>query len=226
LAKQIILLGDTEVGKTTTLGAAFSNLDLWSTINLAESNSAIEEISQTFFELSQRGSTEPTSLKHIDFNLKLKNNTEVNIRDVKGGLLWNVKAANDDLQFNQVSVALFFLEWKSPKITSQINAISGVLPLLASAKKGLVFTKCEKHLSADDEAWESKEGWWQIDPSLHSNRGLLESFHDKVWCISNIGFHGDTGFPSLLLGDFGQHIPFKINPINASKPLFWALQNV
>jgi len=170
--------------------------------------------------------TAPTSKNHIDFNLKLTNNTEVNIRDIKGGLLGDVKAANNDLQFKQVSVALFFLEWKSPKIRSQINAIKGIFHLLSEAKKGLVFTKCEKYLSAGDKAWESGLGWWEIDPSLHPNRRLLESFHDKVWCISNIGYDPKTGFPSLLLGDFGQHIPYEINPINASKPLAWALQNV
>jgi len=47
LPKQIILLGDTEVGKTTTLGAAFDDLDL-GMINKTESIDAIIEISQTF----------------------------------------------------------------------------------------------------------------------------------------------------------------------------------
>jgi hypothetical protein len=90
----------------------------------------------------------------------------------------------------------------------------------SASPNGLAITKCERGLDTDDPHWLAPLGWWEEHPCWLPYRGVLRFFGNRVWPTSAYGFDRD-GRPACLLGEFGQLMPYNIQPKNVAVPFRW-----
>ena len=58
---------------------------------------------------------------------------------------------------------------------------------------------------------------------MASQSRVIERFGDAVWACSAFGFQGRLGLPAVMLGEFGQLLPFEIEPRGVHGALDWVL---
>lgn len=226
----VMFWGETQVGKTSLfatafcgeegekLASAFSTFDREKNFhNLARLN-ALFQVLKAGQKIEATGDERPHN-----FELAFSDRKNIVFQDIKGSLVgeWN---HNDIIkkEVEEADVLLCVIQWKSPFLIRELNAIYSILPYCKN-KIGLIFTKAEKGLAHDDPAWNAELGWWRSLDWLQDKSGLLEHFEERIWPVSCYGFQED-GTPSLSLGEFGQLIPYNIKPKNVLAPIIWSIQ--
>ena len=126
------------------------------------------------------------------------------------------------------SVILFLLEWGAWQrdIEGQMAAIRNAWFYCDGRPIGLVFTKCERDIDRLDRAWLGEQGWWRMSKELEDYENVLNRFGDAVWATSSFGFDSTHGRPAVILGEFGQFLPYRIKPRNVHQPFEWALRQL
>ncbi len=226
-SRTLLLWGDTQVGKTTLLTTTFGPCaDRITAVDRVKSAKAISALYPGLRRLRTQRLTQATSVYHIDVELVLGNGQLVRLRDVQGGITRLVNEDHVIERLKGASVVLFLMEWKARDIENQINAVRGAWEHSMNAQRGLVFTKCETDLDLDDEAWNGRRDWWQIDEGLAPYRDVVGRFGTAIWPTSSFGFDNDTGYPAVVLGEFGQPLPYRIQPFKVHRPFEWAFQQM
>lgn len=225
--RTLLLWGDTQVGKTTLLTTAVGPCaDCISAIDRGRSAKALASLYPELRRLRTQRLTQATSSYHIDLELVLRDGKPARVRDVQGGITRSVHEDHVAERLSGASVVLFVMEWKARDVENQLNAIRGGWDYSQGARRGLVFTKCETYLDEDDEAWDARPGWWEEDEGLAPYYDLIARFGPAVWPTSSFGFDKDTGYPAVILGEFGQPLPYRIRPLNVHRPFEWAFEQM
>lgn len=228
----VMLWGDTQVGKTTLLTTALYGPRagrLEAVVDRGRSASALAStLLPHWRRLSRNLWIQPTSQDFIDIPLVTKSGNNLRLRDVRGGLSRQLEspAVLAELERDRPDAYLFLLEWDSRDLGNQMLAVTGALDLCGDRPRGLVFTKCERTLDEGDPCWRGEARWWRAQPALAPHAHVLESFGEAVWACSAYGYHAATGQPAVLLGEFGQLMPYQIAPQGVSEPFDWLLDRL
>lgn len=226
---RIVMWGDTQTGKSTLLSAAFCGRpDLGvKGIDMAASTHAISTHLLPAWQRMANGlPVLETAQTRFAIQLVAEGGGEVVLEDVRGGI---TQAMNEDEHRRVLSEAdgvVVLVQWRSPNQVAQFHAIDAAYELLRQRPRALVFTKCELdvEISADDERWTGPVGaWWDRVDWVTIGGGMRQRlralFGDEIFLSSAVGYREGQGAPALLLGEFGQLIPYGPSPVNAARPL-------
>lgn len=223
----LLLWGDTQVGKTTFLTTALGLcVDELAAIDRMKSARALSGLFPDVRKLRTQRLTQPTAVLHIDLEIDLAEGRRVRVRDVQGGITRSVQEQSVAERVEDADVILFLVEWRARDIENQMNAIFGAWNLSERARRGLVFTKVEMHLEEGDPPWQALPHWWNSEEWLRPYEAMLQKFGEAVWPISNYGYDSNTGYPAVILGEFGQELPYRIKPCNVHRPFQWAFEHL
>lgn len=216
----ILIWGDTQVGKSTLLTTALMADDSGLTgIDRAQSARAIATtVVPQYQRLSACHWVSPTVRQPIDIDLVTTAGTPIRLRDVPGSLTRDIHLPDVQQRLMESSAVLYLVEWNAQDLNRQMAAIRSTWRLLDGKPQALAITKCERGLTMEDEAWQCAPGWWRRGRWL--NHGdLLEQFGSAVFPTTAYGYHFDTGLPALIIGEYGQLLPFGFRPRGVGEPL-------
>jgi hypothetical protein len=228
----VLLWGDTQVGKTTLLTTALYARQEGRLADLVDRTRSAPALASTLLphwrRLSRSLWTQPTAQDFIDIPLITNSGNTLRLRDVRGGLS---RQLEDPVVLRELTAAapdayLFMLEWGTRDLNNQLLAVTASLDLCGDRPRGLVFTKCERAFDEGDRCWRGGPGWWRTHPALLPHAHVLDGFGDAVWPCSAYGYHQRLGQPALLLGEFGQLMPFEIQPVGVNDPFDWVLDRL
>ena len=228
----VLLWGDTQVGKTTLVTTALYARQEGRLADLVDRGRSAAALTSTLLPHWRRLSkclwVQPTGQDFIDIPLVTKSGNALRLRDVRGGLSRQLEepAVLGELTARPPDAYLFLVEWGTRDLNNQMLAVSGALDVCGDRPRGLVFTKCERTFAEGDRAWRGATGWWRGEPGLAAYEPLLASFGDAVWPCSAYGYHARLGQPALLLGEFGQLMPYEIQPVGVNDPFDWVLDQL
>lgn len=226
-ARVLLLWGDTQVGKTTLIVTALGpSVDTIGVIDRLKSAKATGALFADLQRLRTQRLTGGTTQSHVDVDLWLSDGRCVRVRDIRGGLTRVVDKDHVIERLTGASVVLFVVEWKARDVENQFNAIRGAWDHLLGAKCGLVFTKCETDFKKEDRAWKGENGWWKEFGWLGAYHEVVSRFGEAVWPTSSVGYDLRTGYPAVILGEFGQLLPYHVCPLNVHAPFDWAFRQI
>jgi len=218
---QLLLWGETQVGKTTLLATGLlAEPDRLPSINWSASSAAVQENLLARWNRLKRNRLVDATVAPASFTLELRNGNTLGIRDIRGSM--SREPAKEDY-FARPGMAqgvLFVTEWEGADIAAHMVAIEAALPFCQEQCTGLAITKCERGLDTDDPHWHNPLGWWREHECWQPHASLLERFGERVWATTAYGFDVD-GRPNCLLGEFGQILPYQIRPRNVWAPFGW-----
>jgi GTPase SAR1 family protein len=222
----ILLWGSTNVGKTSLLTLALKSSEVSKLkLDLQRSAGALRALNWRYDRLRTQLPMEPTSEGYVDLELTAGDGGRFRICDVRGGITHHVDTDAVD-RIQSAAVVLFFVAWGTRDIEKQLRAVRAGAALCLDKPRGLVFTKCETKLDEHDPCWAAPAGWWQCDPELVPYADVLSGFGDSIWPTSCFGYHEVTGYPAVILGEFGQPMPWQIHPRQVHRPFEWALREI
>lgn len=228
----IVVWGETQVGKTSWLATALYERDsFWDLIDQGKSAVALRNTVFPHWNRLRTGmNIESTSEDKIDIDLVTTEDNQIRLRDIRGQLVHELHTqAVQERLIGDVDGFLFFVWWRSSALDRQINAIDAILPFLNGRPSALIFTKCEADLGAESEEWLGEPGWWRTDSRLQRFASTIEKFGERVWPVSAFGYcqeDGASDWPAMIMGEFGNTIPFGIGPQNVAAPLHWILKEL
>jgi hypothetical protein len=152
--------------------------------------------------------------------LTLRNGNRLTVRDIRGGDSREPFGVVGNPANEVPQGVLFVTEWEGLDIAQHFAAVEAALPLCRGRKVGLALTKCEKELDAEDPGWRGVEGWWREHDCWRPYEAVLGRFGRQVWATSAYGYDED-GRPACLLGEFGQVMPYQVEPRNVAAPFAW-----
>ncbi len=230
--KQLLLWADTQVGKTAYLTTALCRSlpgQRPRQIDPGRSAAALARTLMPNWRRLRHGlSVPPTSEETIDLELESLGGTRICVRDIKGQLTREVHQPAVAERLDQAQAVLFLVEWGSRSLNQQLLAIESALDFCGGKPIALAFTKCELGLPEDHEAWSPlrQDGWWRREASWSENAAVLERFGGAAWPTSAYGYDPRTGLPAAILGEFGQLIPFRVNPKGVVAPIEWIFERL
>jgi biotin carboxyl carrier protein len=231
LAKTVTLLawGSTQVGKTSLFAAGlWLAWERFATIDRVASRASVESTLMPNARFLLNNTLMPaTSDDVFRIELSFKSGRKLVLTDVRGGLTNAAEAPLARETLDGASAVLFVAEWGNPELPRQIQAVREPLQNLLDTGRPavLAFTKCEAHLAADDPAWRlngpaPEKGWWRGRTTLgRADEELLDRLN-AVWPTSVYGYD-DNKRPACLLDEFGELIPFNIQPKNVTEMFLW-----
>jgi hypothetical protein len=221
----LLLWGETQVGKTTLLAtgllarpAELPEID-WTAGHEGDGR---EKVLGHWHRLRRNQLIEPTS-RETSLTLTLRNGNRLRVRDTRGGDSrepFGVVANPAGLAGETPQGVLFVTEWEGLDVARHMAAVEAALPLCRGRKVGLAFTKCEKELDPEDPGWRGGLGWWREHECWRPYATVLGQFGRQVWATSAYGYDPD-GRPACLLGEFGQLMPYQVDPYNVAAPFAW-----
>lgn len=242
------LWGDTNVGKTMLLSAAFGDLkgrsEAFPLIDFGHEGSRIEHYIR-HFRLMKRGSmVNPTSADWKDSTIVLdlvtKNGRRIAVRDIQGSS-W--RGFTDDQRralASDTDAILFLVAWNADTLEPRLDAVHDLLDHVRSHvtdhRAGLVFTQCDRALPLQLHrfAWADVmqtaallkndvvrrlREYQQRYEADHGHDFFRNHFDDRIWFTSAWGC-ADTSeqWSASVLTDFGDCLPCHIHPVQVREP--------
>lgn len=222
---RILLWGDTQTGKTSLVSAAFC-ADPSKAPRDVDMRASHAEISRHLFHnfnsMNQGRPVPATQETSVHVTLTDTAGQPLVIEDIRGGIIQTIEDEDVRQILEGADAYLVLIEWQGQNRNEQLNAIRGAWNMLAHKPRALVFTKCDRDatLRPDDPIWDKPaEEWFQRVDWLRPYHNLLALFDNHIFLSSAVGYHEESGEPALLLGEFGQLIPFRVRPRNVVEPL-------
>lgn len=235
--RTLLLWGNRAVGKTSVLAAGllhdptrfgppFPAID-WP----ASAQSLKESVEAEYARLRSNVLVVPTTDRQgIRTELTFRGGRRLVVQDVRGGLTQEPPGEEASGFLAAASAVLFVLEWASPDQSRQLLAVEQALFRAAPGRPaGLAFTKCERDLDPGDPAWDVEPAtgapadprWWAGRQAVTRDAArVLDRLAGPVWPTSVYGYNQDDR-PACLLDEFGELIPFGIQPRNVADVLGW-----
>jgi hypothetical protein len=228
-ARRLLLWGDERAGKTTLLAAALYGGGESRLARMVDRESSAGSLNTallpTWRRVARGLGALPTGQDAVELVLGLRDGGSLVVRDVRGSLARRLDEVGviEEFRAARADAVLLVLEWDGRDLTDRMTAVTAALDLIGSRPHGLAITKCERALAETDRRWFTGAGWWRDVGDLARHGGVLERFGDAVWPCSAYGYHREQGVPAVLLGEFGQLIPFEVRPVGVAEPFDWAL---
>lgn len=218
-AKKLLLWGETQVGKTTLLASGLlSRTDELPGVDWEASIESVEGVlRERWLRLCKNMPILGTAWRE-DVQLTFKNGEQLVVSDVQGGMTGETHQPDVQKLLKEADGILVVMEWQPQNLASQMNAVEVATGLFANRVLGLAFTKCERAFSAGDPCWSnSSEDWWRKKHEYERYDHILSRFGSAVWPTSAFGYDDDHR-PACVLGEFGQVLPYQVEPRNVRLP--------
>jgi hypothetical protein len=222
---KLLLWGDSQVGKTSLIAAAFFSQDSDPRLAAIDFEGARASktgavLFESWRELRSNRLVSPTVEPIVDLRLPLTTGGSLVVRDIKGG----TTQQEDVNQIRQDASAIFFLlEWAAKDLNAQLLAMENLLSFTERIVRAVVFTKCEQGLTWNDRRWLGETDWWRTAPEWDAFAMKIGRFK-KVFPTSAYGYLDGGPRPAVILGEFGQVLPFMIRPKGVVEPFAWLLE--
>ncbi len=239
------LWGDTAVGKTMLLAAAFGDpiarMTAFPNIDFGHPETDLSTF-EKYYRLMRRGAhlggTSHTSdLDQLMLRVAAKDTGKViGVRDIQGRMWEEFDQKERNKLASDTMATLFVVAWDATQIERRLAAVSTLLqnlPDQVSANRvGLVFTQFDRakiqtssnrSLSEllNAEAWKNKEPVVQsLNTYLRTYPSFFEQwFGTRIWLTSAWGYGGSgEKYSASVLTEFGDCLPCHIQPRNVTEP--------
>lgn len=234
MQKLIQIWGETQVGKTTLLSSAlFAEPEALPWIDRARSSDILTKLQQHWQQLRMNQLAPGTAEDLVDTQLFLHPNPadleSIVLRDMRGGDVRKLKEVEIHQRIEQADGILFLVAWDGQDLVRQIHAMETVIAHFHQPFRFLCLHKAEQALNPtrDAQAWQGQGGWWRHYQPWKDYCRLLERFaEDAILPTSAYGYdphHPER--PACLLGEFGNYLPYNVQPINVARPLAWFMKS-
>ena len=226
MAKRILIWGSTRVGKTALLATAlFSGAPELSVLSgKSEGGALYTRLFEAWLRLSRNQFVPATSVDENVIGFRISEQQQVELVDVRGRLATSLGVEQGARELLASADAVLFLaEYESPEQQIQMNAIQAAVVGHEKRPMAFALTKCEVRLRHEDPVWDAHPGWLRNTPFYRNHSRLLQYFHDSAWPTSAFGYAEPERLPAIILGEFGQSLPFRIQPRNVALPLAYLL---
>jgi hypothetical protein len=231
-AGELLLWGETQVGKTTLLATGLlAHPDrlpriVWPVGSEGKEDEKArvkEVVMKHWMALGLNQPTEATAAV-MELELPLANSNKMTVRDIRGGMTRNPFDEDVPRPWETHGI-LFVVEWEGKDVARHMNVVQTILPMCRGQKMGLAITKCDRGLDAHDPHWDAPPGWWREHACWRPYARVLEAFGAQVWPTSAYGFDAD-GRPACLLNEFGKVLPYRVAPRKVEVPFRWFFQEL
>lgn len=228
-SRVLLVWGDTQVGKTALLTVAFNgSFDselVAAGLDVARSVESIHQAYGHSWRALRENQPTAATAQVNDTEIVLANGRAILLRDIRGGdVRRDHEPAIMSRLYQGADVALFLVDPTAATLGRQFAQVSAPLRLFSQRPRGLVFTKCELLLEEYHSAWNADRDWWRAVPRLAPHEALIGQFGPAVWPTSAFGYH--DGHPAVILGEFGELLPYQINPKGVLEPFKWMFQQL
>jgi hypothetical protein len=218
----IILWGESQVGKTTSLAAYLCDeKSSWIDHAAPETQSSVAELSPVWRTLRQNRLPSGTTLPR-PYSVRLRDRRLLSFRDMKGGDAGNLAA--EDLAALQRAAGLILLTtWPGERDVTNAIAVEQALRFVRDRQLplALMVTKVEGYLKIE------QLGLFLLNNPLEEARklgALPESFlrllalvpPQSIFFTSVYGYA--NGYPAQYRDEFGRLVPSSIQPKNVAAP--------
>ena len=244
--KRLQLWGDTAVGKTMLLAAAFGDtitrMSAFPNIDFRHDETNLAEFERHYARMRRGahlgGTTHTRNLDELMFRVALKGTGEiVGVRDIQGRMWEEFSNIERNQLARDTHATLFVISWDSAQLARRLNAVGTLLPNIEHQADqgctGLVFTQFDRARVLNSGKREFQEllvaPAWKRDPvvqglnsflELEHNAGFFEKwFGPRIWLTSAWGYAGAAKqYSASVLSDFGDCLPCHIEPRNVTTP--------
>ena len=226
--KQLLLWGDSAVGKTTLLASYLFGCEdhtLW--INQNATSQVCPDDKEGYKLLANNWrktccgvATPATGQSKVDIRIITSNKAEVHFIDVQGELTRenNSVLLNGGLKPDGI---LCLIDRDRQRLRGSLDSLEVARHhgLSQGIETGVVITKADQFLEEDDPAWDAALGWWEdaLRDDDSELRSLLARYGERVWPVSAYGFCED-GMPAVIWSEFGQILPYRVAPHQVHRP--------
>jgi hypothetical protein len=217
-SRQLLVFGGTRSGKTALVCTGlWDNIGRLPGINTSGMD---HKIMKNYQSLKQNRPIDGTAAT-VDCKVLLTGDQGVwQIRDMKGGDVHDHGKSFPLLE--EAAGVLFVVAWESVNFNSRMDVIQTHFQAVSQNSSlwiGLAITKSERAIAANDTAWEceSNHNWWHGRQPWSNYQELLQKFGQRIWVTSSFGYDIDQR-PACILDEFGQMIPYGVQPRNVWMP--------
>jgi hypothetical protein len=225
--KTVLLWGATQVGKTALLAAAlYGNEPDLSAVQVDRLEQLHGHLFEVWRRLKNNQWVPPTERDWTGIKLSGADGAPVELRDIRGGVTHELNQIGPQQLLESCDAILFMVEYNGRQSADQIVAIDGAFRAASRKPFALAFTKCERWITYHDAIWDRQGRWIESTPLWKTHQGTLARFGNHIWPTSTFGYEATVGLPSVIVGEMGQLLPFRIAPKNVAKPLAFLLREL
>ena len=247
-ALSIQLWGDTSVGKTMLLSAAFGDRtgrkDAFPQIDFGHKGSRLEHYVEHFRRMKRGCMVNPTYTAWNDpaivLDLVSTNGVRIAVRDIQGGSWKTFTDEKRRALAEETDAILFLVAWDADTLELRLDAVHDLLDHVEAQVKqrrvGLVFTQCDRALPLQFHRIEwpevmEKASFQQSDvvcalrkygqryKTNHGHDFFSHYFGDQIWFSSAWGCADEAEqWSASVLTDFGDCLPCHIRPMQVREP--------
>jgi hypothetical protein len=222
----LILWGETAVGKSTLCIAGLSVAEFQVPIDWTAPGAEQRAWVQSDWRRLSLGYPLPqTGREGRTVELPVIGGGLLRIVDIQGRSSQEAGNALKLIPRDEPFAGLFVCSWADQRTEQYLAVIDSVLNYFQGRPVGLAVTKSDRGLDAFDPHWHAEPGWWAEHPCWRPHERILRRFGPNVWPLSAYGFNND-GQPCCVLDEFGNVLPYRIQPRNVSAPFNWAFKEL
>jgi GTPase SAR1 family protein len=244
----IQLWGDTSVGKTMLLSAAFGDPSERSTefpqFTFSDKGTRLKKYRDYLIEMKRGRMPPPTGSEHgsndLIIELAATDQRSIAVRDIKGGSWRDFTDEQRRTLAKETDAILFLVAWDVSTLERRLNVVQDLLPHLeahvANGYVGLVFTQCDRaSIQLYDFTWQevTENEQFRHDEVIRrlqrygrpnsAGRDFFTTHFgvrgERIWFTSAWGYADqEEQYSASALTDFGDCLPCNIHPVHVRQP--------
>jgi hypothetical protein len=225
----VVLWGDTQVGKTTTLATYLchaASQPSWLDRGAPETISTLLQLSGVWTALRRNelpGGTHNAKL----YSVRHKDRRLFRFRDMKGGNAGEPADSKEDFNALQDADALIvFVKWPEGNTAPDLIAVENLLRFARHCPRALAVTKVESYLTPE-KLTEFSMNPISVAVEMNLNHDFIEILEHfsayEIAPVSVYGYSTTEDYPAHYQDEFGRFVPWKVRPVNVALPFKCAL---
>jgi len=228
--REIVMWGETRVGKTTALAAALCRRPpRWLDASKRESIDSISELTPIWTAL-ERNRVPPGTPHATTYAIRHQDGRLLRFRDMRGGNAGTL--AGDDLAAIESAAALMiFISWPGAGYVKELAAAMNPLRIYRNRPTALVITKIDCFLTIEEAAVLTLSPDPERLRSLRLSRAargearvpaafteFVSLFQPRATFPVSVYGYRDGSYPAHYPNEFGRLVPWEIAPLNVERP--------
>lgn len=216
--KTLLLWGDTSVGKSTLLTAAFGAPPklraLSGDVDFSRGADDLLTFTKQWSDLC-RGGFQPSTQRKLEYALKCRQGNTLHVRDVKGGWVAEERMIRELLGPADAVLVVLEADAQERRRRDQERALRAASAILPTKVCGVALTKADRLFKIGAREWLRHDGWLHSTPYASFVEHGSPVPKEKWWPVSALGFDAESHLPACVLGEYDYVVPWGVNePVN------------
>jgi hypothetical protein len=227
----VVLWGDTQVGKTTALATYLCHDESrpdWIDHGAPETFATMLQLS-TIWNSLRSNELQQATLNAKLYSVRHKDQRLFHFRDMRGSNAGEpVRGEEDIREMRRADALIVFIQWPEGNTVSQLLAVEHLLnfALARDCPRALAVTKVESYLTPE-RLTEFSLNPVRVASEMDLDRDfirILRRFNSyEIAPVSVYGYSERDGYPAHYQDEFGRYVPWQIRPVNVDLPFRCAL---